>query len=88
MPLHDFGDRQQPLDAGQVDPEFVDQVLDQPQPLELLARIHAHAADRAGRPHQPQPLVFAQRLRMHPEPPRGHADEKRARSAHRVTDRV
>ena len=38
-------------------------------------RIDAHAADRARRPHQPEPLVLAQRLRVHAEQPRRHADK-------------
>ena len=38
-------------------------------------RVDAHAADRPRRPHQPEPLVLAQRLRVHVEQPRGHADK-------------
>ena len=73
--LHDFGDLQQPLHAGQVDAQLVDEVLDEPQPLQLLAVVDAHAADRARRLDQSQPLVLAQRLRMHAEHLRRHADE-------------
>jgi hypothetical protein len=55
---------------------LVDEVLDQPEPLELVARVDPHAPDRPGRPDQPQPLVLPQRLRVHPEQLRRHADEE------------
>ena len=74
-PLDRFRNREQPLHARQVDAAFVDQVLDQAQPLELVARIDAHAADRPRRPDQSEPLVLAQRLRVHVEQPRSHADK-------------
>src|SRR5262245_54856966 len=73
--MHHLGNRQQPLYTCQVDPEFVHQVLDQAQPLELFARIQPHAADGARRLNQSEPLVLAQRLRMHPQTLRRHADE-------------
>src|SRR5439155_24848471 len=37
-PLHDLGDREQALHAREIDPGFVDEALDDPQPLQLLAR--------------------------------------------------
>ena len=57
-------------------PELLDQVLDAAQPIEFFARVQPHAADRARGPHQPQPLVLPQRLRVHAQRLGGHADEK------------
>jgi hypothetical protein len=67
--------RQQPLDAGQVDPRFVDEMLDEPQALELVARVEPHAADGPAGPDEAETLVFPERLRVHPEELSGHADE-------------
>ena len=75
QPLHRLGNRKQPLNACQVHAGFVDQVLDEAEALELLLRIDAHAADRARRSHQAEALVFPERLRVHVEQPRGHADK-------------
>ena len=72
---HRLGYRQQPLNSRQVHADFVDQVLDEAEPLELVLRIDAHAADRARRSHQAEALVLPQRLRVHVEQPRGHADK-------------
>src|SRR5512135_1701307 len=77
-PAHPFdriGHRQQAFDAGQVDAQLVDQVLDEPQSLQLVAGIDAHAADRARRLHEAETLVLAERLRVHAEQARGAADE-------------
>src|SRR6476646_9410248 len=55
--LGDFRDREEPLDAGQIDARVVDKRLDPPQPTELLARVHAHTADRAGWAHEAKTFV-------------------------------
>ena len=65
------------LHAGEVDAELVDEVLDEAQALELLARVEPHAAQGPRRLDQPQPLVLPQRLRMHAEHLGRHADEQR-----------
>ena len=44
--------------------------------LQFVARIEAHAADRARGLNQSEALVFAQRLRVHTEHVRRHTDEK------------
>ena len=64
-------------------PAFVDQVLDQAQALEFVARIDAHAADRPRRADEPEPLVLAQRLRVHVEQARSRADKVKIRFAWR-----
>ena len=73
--LHDLGDRQQTLHARKVDSAVIDEVFDEFQPLQLVAGVEAHASDRAGWPHQTEPLVFSKRLGMHAEHPRRDADE-------------
>ena len=75
-PLHHLADRQQPLHSGQVDAELIDQPLDQPEPLEFFPAVQPHAANRPRRLDEPQPLVLPQRLRMHAQHLRGHADEE------------
>jgi hypothetical protein len=50
-------------------------MLDQPQPVEFVFGVHAHAADRPRRPYQSQSLVLAQRLRVHVQQTRSHADK-------------
>ena len=77
--LHHLGHAQQPLDPGQVHPFVLDQALDEAQPLDFLGRVEAHAAEGAGRPHQPQPLVLAQCLRVHVEQARSDRDEDQLR---------
>ena len=74
-PLDRFRNREQPLDTRQVDPAFVDEVLDQAKALEFVVRIDAHAADRPRRADEPEPLVLAQRLGVHVEQARSHADK-------------
>ena len=74
--LHDFGNRQQPLHARQIDSPVVDEALDELDAIELVARIHAHAANRPRRLHEAQALVLSERLRVHPQHPGRHADEK------------
>ena len=73
----DFGDRQQTLHAREVYAAFADKVLDYLQAIELIAGIQAHAADRPAWLDKAKPLVFPQRLWMHPEHPGGHADKKK-----------
>ena len=75
MRCDDLGDRQQPLNAREVDAAVVDETLDRLEPLELLLRVEPHAADRAARLHEPESFVLPERLRMHAEHPGGHADE-------------
>jgi hypothetical protein len=65
--LHRFGDRQQLLHACKIDSRRIHKPLDESQPLDLVARVQAHAADGARRTHQPEPFVLAKRLRMHVE---------------------
>jgi hypothetical protein len=79
-PLHGFSHRQQLLHAGQVDARLVDQPLDEPQPLDFILRVEAHAADRASGPHESEPFVLAQRLRMHVQHPRRIRDENQLHS--------
>ena len=74
---------QQALHARQVDAGLVDEVLDDPQPRELVVRVDAHAADGAARPHEAQAFVLAERLRVHPEVARGHTDEEQLLLRHR-----
>ena len=74
--LHDLGDVEQPLHAGEVDAPLVDQVLDEAQAVDLDPRVDADAADRAGGLDEPQALVLAERLRVHAQLPRRHADEE------------
>src|SRR5450759_1084338 len=73
--LDRIGHRQQALHAREVDAQLVYQVLDQPEALQFLARVDAHAAIGACRLHQAEALVFPERLGVHPEQPRGAADE-------------
>src|SRR5262249_12488840 len=75
-PLHDLRDLEQPLHTREIDSGAVDKTFDELQTFELLARIEAHAADRPGRLYQTEALVLAERLRVHAQQARRHADEK------------
>src|SRR3954464_6931968 len=74
-PLHYLSDREQPLHPGEVDAAIVDQPLDRLEALQLAARIEPHATDRPARLNEAEPLVLAERLRVHAEHPRRDADE-------------
>src|SRR5580765_6881677 len=64
-PLHLVLQLQHLLDACEVEPELVRQLLDQLQPLDVCFRVQTRVARRALRADQPLVLVNAERLRMH-----------------------
>ena len=67
---------EQALHPGEVDAGLVDEVLDEAQPVDLAPRVDPDAPDRAGGLDEAEALVLPQRLRVHAQLPRRHADEE------------
>src|SRR5919206_1417817 len=74
QPLDLVAEREDGLDAGEVEPELGREPLDEPQPLEVALRIEPRVPRRAPRPHEPLLLVDPKRLRVHADELGGDAD--------------
>src|SRR5919205_2583986 len=73
-PLDLVAEREDGLDAGEVEPELGREPLDEPQPLEVALRVEPRVPRRALRPDEPLLLVDPERLRVHADELGGDAD--------------
>ena len=67
------------LDAGQVDAVLLGQALHLAQQSDITCRVPASAAPGTTRGHQPEPVVLAQRLRVHAGELGRHRDDEHRR---------
>ena len=63
------------LDSGEVEPELIDEALDDAELDDVLLRIEAEHANGARGPNQPNAFVLAQRLRVHGKDTGCNADD-------------
>ena len=77
--LNLIGELDDALDAGQVDALVLREPLHLAQQIDIMLRIAAPTTGCTARADQPEPIVGAQRLRMHSGQFGGHRDEERPR---------
>ena len=73
-----FHQRQRKFNTGQVQPQVVHQVPDKKDLADVPTGIQPQHTPGAVRIYQPQPLVLPQRLRVHVQDARRHADDVNA----------